>query len=147
MNRGGVWFVGIVVVAVGVFLFFFFRRYQYVNSGVDVTRVDRLTGAMCVMRCLGPLPTPTAPPLDLEAQRAIAMVRERPDATSLATMHGEGGYQWSAFTAKSARQFGSGEEPYTYVVCYCNDQTDGWRWEAHLNTSESTTSTTTKISR
>ena len=136
MTRRTVWLLGIGAFAVAAFLLLFFYRDEYVKSGLMVTRVDRLTGAQCVMPCLGPVPSPTPAAQDLEAQRAIALVRQRPDSMMYAAAHSDTIYQWNAFPAKTVRKFGSGDEPNTYVVCLCDARGTGWRWEVHLNTGE-----------
>ncbi|HEX3462673.1 MAG TPA: hypothetical protein VHS78_01300 [Candidatus Elarobacter sp.] len=54
-----------IVVAAGAMAVAFqvFVRYEYVRAGTVVTRVDRLSGRMCVMPCIAtPPPTPTATP-------------------------------------------------------------------------------------
>jgi len=115
--------------------FLVFFRYQYITGADGVDRVDRLTGQVCMMPCL---PKPSAAPVDvaLEGQRAIAAVRERPDAQALAetTSDTEGNlYRWSAKPTND-RQVGSGDP--TYLVCYCLPNASGYRWEVHLKSRE-----------
>jgi hypothetical protein len=135
MNQNRPWLIGGSFALVALFLLLFFYRYQYVQNGISVTRVDRLTGAQCVMPCLAPTPGPTAPAQDLQTQRAIAMVRARSDAIALVYSHSSDNYEWSAFPESSVRQTGSGGAADSYLVCFCQ-QTVGWRWEVHLGTGE-----------
>jgi hypothetical protein len=135
VNPTRTWLIATGIALVALFLLFFFYRYQYVQNGMSVTRVDRLTGAQCVMPCLAPTPGPTSPAQDLQAQRAIAIVRARTDAMALVYSHSSGDYEWSGFPESSVRQTGHGGSPDTYLVCYC-EQTEGWRWEVHLGTGE-----------
>jgi hypothetical protein len=68
--------LALAVVAIAlVALFQFFLRYDYIHSGQLVTRVDRLTGRSCVLPCPESTPTPPAPNLEHQEQRAIAAVR------------------------------------------------------------------------
>lgn len=92
------------VAALALFQVFF--RYSYTTTTAGpVYRFDRLTQRACIIgpidRCDAtptPIPAPTATPsLELEDQRAIAMVRSRSDAVSLESYELQAGNS-SAYT-------------------------------------------------
>lgn len=76
-----------------------FFRYEYYHYQGNVGRIDKLTGAMCVMPCVPqPVPTDTAPPsplpsaafnalFDLNVQRAIRLAQGAQNARSLLSEH------------------------------------------------------------
>jgi len=79
--------VGVAVAA--AILFQLFGRYSYTYyHGLAIDRVDRVTGTVCRLPCEAPTATPApaeTPSLELEDQRAIELVKQRPDAQRLET--------------------------------------------------------------
>jgi hypothetical protein len=108
------------------------------QNGALTDRVDRLSGATCIMPCL--TPSPTREPTDLGAQRAIAAIQDRPDTTALLAAlpadDPDKRYSWSAFPGRAVQHGPGSTDESTYLVCYCLPDTRGYRWEAHLKTHE-----------
>ncbi|HEX3462678.1 MAG TPA: hypothetical protein VHS78_01325 [Candidatus Elarobacter sp.] len=136
--------VGVLLAVAAAFGFQIFVRYQYIHTGTLVTRIDRVTGRTCVMPCIAPTPpptaapTPTPPSLERQELRAIAQVQRNPQAQRIASRERDG-YAWSAVPAAQAVKRGSVRADDAHdalVVCYCDREGFGWRWEAHLRSSE-----------
>jgi hypothetical protein len=148
----GVLYATAALVLAGI-AFQVFLRYTYVKQNAYVTwRVDRVTGASCVLPCEG-TPSPTAQPsvdsavlkaqyeekVDIVKQRAIALAK--PAASVIVYSHPD--YTWRTegidFGAVAAEATGfspdSKPDP-VRLVCYCNAKGFGWRWEVHTDTRE-----------
>lgn len=143
---------GLVLAAIVAFQLFF--RYQYeARSGFVLSRIDRLTGEVCVLPCIPPSPTPapTAEDYAADDQRAIALVRERSDAISLAAANPT--YKWSvsqryardgsiddacSIKLETAAPDPNERHPNCPIraVWLENDAGHGWAWEVRLNTGE-----------
>jgi hypothetical protein len=151
-------FIGLAAVAI-ILVFQFFFRYQYIHTvGIEVLRVDRLTGASCVLPCLPPTPTPvptvkpTPPPhyLSNEDQRAIAYAKAHntSDLRYSASYFNKDpdDFKWSVSgrykndgTPQSFDAYVSSVSSTAYpvrLVCFCDSKDWGWRWEVHLDTGE-----------
>jgi hypothetical protein len=145
----------VAVVALSAFGFHVFFRYQYVRAGAVLSRVDRLSGRTCVMPCLptpepaAPKPTQSPPSLEHQVQRAIAQVQSNPTARQVVASTGGAGYEWSAVPAAGAITNGAhfADEADAFVVCYCDRDGFGPRWEAHLQSSETYYANDNKILR
>jgi hypothetical protein len=102
MGDRRIWFsalrvVGALIVVAAAFQLFF--RYQYIGSGLAVMRVDRVTGASCVMPCRpapASSPSPPSPPNYAEDdQRAIALAQRQANAIAIEAQYVNSGYEWT----------------------------------------------------
>jgi hypothetical protein len=137
------------VVAAGM-IFQLFLRYQYVGSGVLITRIDRLFGTSCTMPCLPtprPRPTPRATPENLTASdnEAIQLARSFGESAQSYERYFPT-YDWtvvSRYTNSYIQQQGSETAPSEPVpireICYCkslggSEGYSGYYYEVHLDT-------------
>jgi hypothetical protein len=149
--KRGLYIVGGLIAVAVIFQLFF--RYQYIHQlDLLVLRIDRLTGQSCV---LGGdpyyIPNPCERPTKKQNRaRVIRIVSATEEARSIVATAGAN-YHWTVQDAFSVAihanppSKGNNATPSpvdglihsrdiasTYLVCYCDRQRQGWRWEAHL---------------
>ena len=168
IDRSFAWFVGVVcLVLMALVGFQVFLRYQYVQAGDHVTRIDRVTGASCQLPCTPPPPTPAPTPFDkAQALREFdtAFSEQTQAAISAAQAYGqsiaetEGGSDWKwgidavndptlATRARDARASVADDravpaaalqQTAVRLICFCDDRGSGYRWEVNTLTDRVT---------
>lgn len=145
-----VWILVVGAIA-AILIFQFFFRYQYVNQGTALLRIDRVTGSSCYLPCLPPTPTPRPTPkpkptvedISIGNSRAITMVQSRSDVPYHLNGDASGQYEWTV--TREATNDGELYFPLSTpgpthfpvrVVCLCDPKFGGWYWEVHLDTLE-----------
>lgn len=129
-------------------------RYQFIHlMGVRVMRVDHLTGRTCEVTSnpLGVRDPCDAPTEEQKQNYAISLARSEATSQGVDTT-ATARYQWQAQdayeAATDANPDGDDEKATpnpvtaylldgnrfddTYLVCYCDPEGAGWRWEVHI---------------
>jgi hypothetical protein len=157
MNRTRALVISTVIIII-VVVFQLFFRYQYVGSGRDLMRVDRLTEASCFMPCALPtraapkigkpalelIEIPGVPELRDERQdnlRAWDILRQNPAYETYADRARDaywapvGIYVGGPFDASGKLHSESDVHVYPYrLVCICNENNRGYWFEINIET-------------